>query len=62
MLAIDLWKMRKVSVDRAAIAVTTQGECIARDLEQPAEDEGLFVVLGAVNDTGKILQLCDKSH
>ena len=39
------------------MTVTAQGGCIARDVEQPCEAEGLSVVFGAVNDTGGIWSL-----
>ena len=48
----DLRKMRKVSLDKAAMTVTAQGGCIAWDVEQPCEKEGLSVVFGAVSETG----------
>lgn len=48
----DLKEMNRASVDKSSMTVTAQGGCIARDLEQPAETEGLSVVFGAVNVTG----------
>ena len=49
--------MKKVSVDKAAMTVTAQGGCIARDIEQPCEAEGLSAVFRAVSKTGEILLL-----
>ncbi|KAL2862526.1 FAD-binding oxidoreductase [Aspergillus lucknowensis] len=49
---IDLKKMNKVSIDKAAMTCTAGGGCRAIDLETPLQAEGLSVVMGAVNDTG----------
>ncbi len=46
--------MRGVSVDKAAMTVTAQGGCLAGDVEQRCEAEGLSAVFGAVNETGEI--------
>lgn len=51
-LIIDLKKMNKVVIDKEALTITAQGGCQARDLEGPADAEGLSVVMGAVNYTG----------
>ena len=50
---LDLGKMRKAIVDKAAMTVTAQGGCIAWDVEQPCEAEGLSAVFGAVSETGE---------
>ncbi len=50
---LDLQKMRNVTVDKSSKTVTAQGGCTAADVEQPAEAEGLSVVFGVVNETGK---------
>jgi len=55
MFIVDLKEMNEASVDKSSMTVTAQGGCVARDLEQPAEAEGLSVVFGAVNETGKAL-------
>ena len=52
--AVDLRKLNNVVVDKAAKTVTSGGGCLARDLEKPAEAEGLGVVFGVVNETGLI--------
>ena len=36
------------------MTVTAQGGCVARDVEQPCEADGLSVVFGAVSDTGEL--------
>ena len=48
----DLRKMNGVMIDKAAKTATAQGGCLAKDVEAPAEAEGLSVVFGAVNVTG----------
>jgi FAD/FMN-containing dehydrogenase len=50
---LDLRKMNKVTVDRVGMKVSAQGGCFAEQVEVPAEAEGLSVVMGNVNDTGK---------
>lgn len=45
--------MNKVTVDRVGMKVSAQGGCFAEQVEVPAEAEGLSVVMGNVNDTGK---------
>ena len=45
--------MRKVEVDKVTRTVKAQGGCLAKDVEDAAYAEGLSVVMGAVNDTGK---------
>lgn len=52
MMVSDQKNRRKVTVDKINKTVTAQGGCLARDVEEPAEAEGLSVVFGAVNDTG----------
>ncbi|KAL4781312.1 hypothetical protein BJX76DRAFT_360008 [Aspergillus varians] len=51
-LVIDLKKMNKVSIDKAAMTCTAGGGCRAIDLETPLQAENLSVVMGAINDTG----------
>ena len=53
-MVIDLRKLNRVSVDKAAKRVTGGGGCIAMDLEKKAEAEGLGVLFGAVNETGEM--------
>lgn len=50
----DLRKMRNVTVDKVAKTVTAQGGCLAADVEEAADVEGLTVPFGAVNETGKV--------
>lgn len=45
--------MRKVTIDKEAMTATAQGGCLAQDIEFPAEAEGLSVVFGVLNETGK---------
>ena len=47
--------MRKVEVDKASKSVKAQGGCLAKDVEDAADADGLSVVLGAVNDTGILI-------
>lgn len=42
----------KVSINKAEMTVTAGGGCLARDIEFPAEKEGIMVGFGAVNETG----------
>ena len=53
-MVIDLRKLNRVTVDKSAKRVTGGGGCIAMDLEKAAEAEGLGVLFGAVNETGKM--------
>lgn len=46
-------KMNKVTIDKAGMKVSAQGGCLAEQVELAAEAEGLLVVLGIVNETGK---------
>ena len=50
----DLARMRKVTLDKAAMTVTAQGGCVAGDVEKPCDAEGLSAVFGAVNEPGSI--------
>ena len=44
--------MRQVTIDKAVMTAMAEGGCLAADVEQAAEAEGLSVVFGAVNETG----------
>jgi hypothetical protein len=46
--------MQNVTIDKAAMTATAQGGCLAEQVEVAAEAEGLSVVFGNVNETGKI--------
>jgi hypothetical protein len=61
-LVLDMRKMQKVKIDKAAMTATAQGGCLAEQVEVAAEAEGLSVVLGVVNETGKIKYLLKYSH
>lgn len=54
--------MQKVKIDKAAMTATAQGGCLAEQVEVAAEAEGLSVVFGNVNETGKIKNLLKYSH
>lgn len=51
-LVIDLTKMRKVTVDAAAMTITAQGGTIWEDVDLAAAEHGLATVGGTVNHTG----------
>jgi hypothetical protein len=53
--------MQKVKIDKAAMTATAQGGCLAEQVEVAAEAEGLSVVFGNVNETGKIKNLLKSS-
>jgi FAD/FMN-containing dehydrogenase len=50
---LDMRKMNKIIVDKVGMKVSAQGGCLAEHVETAAEAEGLLVVFGAVNETGK---------
>jgi hypothetical protein len=49
----DLRRMNKAIVDKEAKTVTAQGGCKMAQLESAAYEEGLAIVTGIVNETGK---------
>ena len=54
--------MQKVKINKATMTATAQGGCLAEQVEVAAEAEGLSVVFGNVNETGKIKYLLRYSH
>jgi FAD/FMN-containing dehydrogenase len=51
-LIIDLKKLNKVVLNKDVLSVTAQGGCRAMDVEAVVDAEGLYIVMGSVNDTG----------